>query len=596
MQPFDFTTQAAVCWELQTNFLPARLETVYQRDRHTLYLGLRTFQGRSWLTICWDPQAARIHLGAAPPKDPDTFAFSQQIQSQIKGLALSQIVPISPWERALDLQFAARPEEPPLWHLYVEIMGKYSNVLLVNGDSQVVTAARQVNDQQSRVRAIQTGQPYSPPPSLQEARPSLEESQQDWQERVALVPGEIAKNLRCTYRGLSSQLSQSLVAAAGLDAQQSSASLTAADWQRLFAAWRHWLFCLDQGRFEPGWTERGYGVLGWGLVRPAQDTQHLLDTYYGQQRDRQQFNQIQHQLYQKLKTVLTKLRRKAQGFEQRLSQSASADALRAQADLLMAHLQDWQPGLTQMVLNDFATGVAVAIALNPEYSAVQNAQKLYKQHQKLKRARLAVQPLLAEVQAEIHYLEQVEDSLDALGGNLARTEGDREGGDLDRADLTALLEIRDELVQQGYLADPTGRHHRNVADSKIDFHRYQSPSGITLLIGRNNRQNDQLSFRIAKDYDLWLHSQEIPGSHALLRLEPGMALDPVDLQWAADLAALHSRARQSDQVPVVYTQPRHVYKPKGANPGMVIYKHEQVIWGQPQRAKRGLEQLPPRLQ
>ena len=581
MQPFDFTTQAAVCSELQDNFLPARLEKVYQRDRHTLCLGLRTFQGRSWLTISWHPQAGRIHLSAPPPKEPDTFAFSQQIQSQIKGLALSKIVPMSPWERVLDLQFAPRPGEEALWHLYVEVMGKYSNLLLVNADNQVITAARQVGGKQSRIREIQTGQPYSLPPSLQERQPRRDESFEDWQAQVALVPGAIAKNLRISYRGLSSRLSNAMVTSVGLDPKLSSEDLTLDDWQRLFEAWHHWLETLESGQFQPGWTEDGYTVMGWGEVRPAETVQKLLDGYYQDQRDRQLFGQIQHQLRQKLKGLLTKLRRKGDGFEQRLDQSAEADQYRIQADLLMAHLHDWKPGMKQMDVVDFETGEPVVIAINPEKNAVQNAQKIYKKHQKLKRARLAVEPLLAEVNREVHYLEQVEDSLDVLGAY------DRGQGD--PSDLTALLEIRDELVQQGYLPDPSGRPRKAVVESKTDFHRYESPNGVILLVGRNNRQNDQLSFRMANDYDLWLHTQEIPGSHALLRLEPGQPVDPQDLQWAADMAALHSRARQSEQVPVIYTQPRHVYKPKGAQPGMVIYKKEQVIWGQPQRAKALLD-------
>jgi predicted ribosome quality control (RQC) complex YloA/Tae2 family protein len=101
------------------------------------------------------------------------------------------------------------------------------------------------------------------------------------------------------------------------------------------------------------------------------------------------------------------------------------------------------------------------------------------------------------------------------------------------------------------------------------------------LIGRNNRQNDHLTFRIAGDYDLWFHTQEIAGSHVLLRLEPGTVPDEADLQFAANLAALYSRGRQSDQVPVVYTKPKYVYKPKGAKPGMAIYKHERILWGNP---------------
>jgi predicted ribosome quality control (RQC) complex YloA/Tae2 family protein len=107
-----------------------------------------------------------------------------------------------------------------------------------------------------------------------------------------------------------------------------------------------------------------------------------------------------------------------------------------------------------------------------------------------------------------------------------------------------------------------------------------------VLVGRNNRQNDQLTFRTAGDYDLWFHTQEIPGSHVLLRLRPGSAPDAVDLQCAANLAAYYSRARQSEQVSVVYTEPKHVYKPKGAKPGMTVYKHERTLWAQPKQGEQ----------
>jgi predicted ribosome quality control (RQC) complex YloA/Tae2 family protein len=152
-------------------------------------------------------------------------------------------------------------------------------------------------------------------------------------------------------------------------------------------------------------------------------------------------------------------------------------------------------------------------------------------------------------------------------------------------DLTSLTEIRDELIQQNYLDDPDQRYRNTDNDPSTHFLKYKTPNGFEVWIGRNNRQNDQLTFRLATDYDLWFHTQEIPGSHVLLRLDPGAVADEADLQFTADLAAYYSRARQSDQAPVVYTQPKLVYKPKGAKPGIAIYKQEQVIWGQPQRGK-----------
>lgn len=572
MQTFDFTTLTAVCSDIRANWLPSRLEQVYQRDRYTISIALRTLKGRGWLEISWHPQAARLHIGDPPPRIPDTFTFSQQLIHQLNGLALVTVEAIAPWERAIDLQFARRPGENALYHLYVEIMGKYSNVILTDASNTIITPARQVNQQKSSVRPILTGQPYETPPSLTGAIPGLSESQQRWQERVSLIPGTIKRQLLKNYRGVSPALVESMLLVADIDPETNTDALKPDDWQRLFARWQEWLQALVNEKFQPAWTSFGYTVLGWDVIEPATDIQELLNRYYTDWLNQQTFSQLRHQLSQRLSNVLEKLRLKAQTFEQRLQESDRADEYRTKADLLMAHLQDWQVGMKEISLPDFETGKSVKIALEPDKNAVQNAQNLYKQHQKLKRARLAVEPLLKEVNAEIEYLEQVEAAIAQIE-NYQTTE-----------DLQTLEEIREELIQQRYLEDPEYRS-RNGSETSNNFYRYRTPGGFEVLIGRNNRQNDQLTFRVAGDYDLWFHAQEIPGSHVLLRLQPGAVPEEIDLQFTANLAAYYSRARQSDQVPIIYTQPKHVYKPKGAKPGIAIYKQERILWGQPQLVK-----------
>ncbi|MEG4586801.1 NFACT RNA binding domain-containing protein [Microcoleus sp. MOSTC5] len=597
MQPVDFTTLTAACSELRAQWLPARLEQVYQRDRFTVSLALRTMKGRGWIDLSWHPVAARICVGDPPPRIPDTFTFSEQLRHQLSGLALVSIAPVASWERVIDLQFAKRPGEPALWHLYAEIMGKYSNVILTAQDNLVVTCAHQVSAKQSTVRPIQTGQPYEMPPSLTDAVPSLSESQNRWQSRISLVPGQLKGNLLKNYRGMSKALVLSMIRSANLDPEQSTDSLNPDDWQQLFQRWLYWLQCLENSKFHPSFTPEGYTVIDWpapenvgGVSCPPSDSsfltsvksvtesvaelpssvQELLNSYYTGEINQEVFAQLRHQLTQKLNNVLAKLRLKANTFKERLQQSADADTHKSQADLLMANLQHWEPGMKSISLPDFETEKPVIIPLNPEKNAVQNAQALYKKHQKLKRARIAVEPLLAAVQEEIDYLEQVEVALSVLE-TYRNTQ-----------DLQTLAEIREELIQQKYLEVPDYRStDKNAA---IEFHRYQTPSGFELLIGRNNRQNDQLTFRTANDYDLWFHTLEIPGSHALLRLKPGTVAEETDLQFAADMTAYYSRARHSEQVPVVYTEPKYVYKPKGAKPGMVVYKQERIVWGRPQQA------------
>ncbi len=569
MQPVDYTTLMAACAELQRDWVPARVEQVYQRDRYTISIALRTLEQRRWLTICWHPQAARICIGDAPPRIRDTFTFSDQLRHQLGGFALTKISTIAPWERVVNLEFAKRPTEEPLWHLYVEIIGKYSNVILTDAKNLIVTTAHQVSNKQSSVRTVQTGQPYETPPALTGTTPSFQEEQTRWQERVNLIPGAIAPQLLKSYRGLSPAVARSLVQAANLDPEQANTTLDDSDWQNLWQRWQEWLISLAKLKFQPGWTTKGYTVLGWNLTQATPDTQTLLNRYYTEQIYQQKFQQLHHQLSQKVTNLLTKLRHKAKQFQQRLHQADNADLDRQQADLLMAHLQDWQPGMDSITIADFVTGKPIKITLNPEKNAVQNAQILYKRHQKLKRTRAAVEPLMQASQAEIDYLEQVEASLAAME-NYRNWE-----------DLQTLEEIREELIEQNYL---TSQVRNRSTNQEAKPHCYRTPSGFEVLIGRNNRQNEQLTFRSAVAYDLWFHTQEIPGSHVLLRLDPGAVAQEEDLQFTADLAAYYSRARHSDVVPVIYTKPKYVYKPKGAKPGMAIYKQEQIIWGRPHRA------------
>ena len=311
MQPVDFTTLTALCGELRTTWLPARLEQVYQRDRFTLCLALRTLNQRSWLTISWHPQAARLSISSPPPRTPDTFTFSQQLIHQLGGLALVAIEPVSPWERAIDLQFSRRPGDPALWHLYVEIMGKYSNVILANRDNLIVTAAHQVSANQSSVRPIQTGQPYELPPALTDPAPMLSETQESWRSRVSLIPGAIRRNLIKSYRGLSSALLLSMLDAADIEPDHLTETLTDSDWQRLFTCWQTWLKTLENGEFQPGWMADGYTVMGWSLTQRTDTVEEVVDRYYTDHLNRQEFSQLRHQIRQKLDNVLSKLRVKA---------------------------------------------------------------------------------------------------------------------------------------------------------------------------------------------------------------------------------------------------------------------------------------------
>ena len=237
IQSVDYTTLVALVSELRRDWLPAKLEQTYQYDRQTLCLALRTLKKREWLWISWHPQAARIHMGDRPPRDPDTFTFSEQLRHLIKGSALIGMEFIQPWERVVDLQFGTRPGDPARYHLYVEIMGKHSNVILTDADNKIITTAQQITSDRSSVRPIETGRPYQVPPALTKTAPTLDESFERWQERVALLPKSLKKQLLSNYRGVIPLLLEQMVHAADLEPTDNAHEITTEQWQGLFGQW-----------------------------------------------------------------------------------------------------------------------------------------------------------------------------------------------------------------------------------------------------------------------------------------------------------------------------------------------------------------------
>ena len=564
MQSFDYTTLKAICHSLNENYIPSRLEQVYQIDRHTISLCLRTIKQKKWLTISWHPQGARICIGNPPPRGKDTFTFSDQLRHLINGYALTGVKIVSNWERVVDFQFAKRPNEEVLHHLYVEIMGKYSNVILTTAENQIITVARQITADKSTVRTVETSQIYQLPPSLTGNIPKLDESMELWQEKVSLIPGRIDKQLVKAYQGVSPTIARQLLTEADILPTTSNQELTLEDWQKLYNNWQFWLKAIANKNFNPYLTDKGYSVIS--KHKSTKNLHELINKYYNQQLYKESFQQLKQQLKQKIKNILDKLEVKKDKYKERLKESYNCELYSQQADLLMAYLHEWKPGMEKIELEDFHTGKPVKIKLSPDKNMIQNAQALYKKHQKLKRAKSVVNPLLKEVDTEINYLQQIATNISQLDYQEAE-------------DLTTLQEVKTELIHQKYIEDSQYRANHNQEESQP--RSYQTPSGYEVLVGRNNRQNDILTFRTSTDYDLWFHAQEISGSHVLLRLNAGDVPEEEDLQFVADITAYYSQGRGSEQVPVIYTKPESVYKPKGAKPGMVVYFHEKVIWGKP---------------
>ena len=544
----DVTTLRAVLAEWRPLLLPSRFEKAQQASPQALQIGLRSLSGSHWLELSWQADAARLHTIPPPPRQGDGSTLAQQLQHGLKGLALIEIQQQG-WERVVELGFARRPGEPVLRWLVVELMGRHSNLLLLDADRQVVALARQVKPQQSRLRPIGTGDPYQPPPPLAGEPPRLEESFGSWQRRLRLVPLPLQQALRDAYQGISPALLRQLLPCGWGELRVDS--ISPEQWQQLWQGWRQWLEAVQMGRFS--WQLEPAGYRCWAgssgdtpTANPALAINQGMAAYFSAHLGAQLLVQQRQQLQHRLQATVERESRQASEQQALLDAVPEGEALQRRADALLSQLQ-------------------------PSRQCIEEAQKLYKTARKRRRSVAAITPRLeqhrqrlASLEASLTYLEQA-DSLEQVGSLVA--------------ELEALLAERGQRKPAG------GRQKRRAGAIEGGGQPLElnTPSGLPVQIGRNHRQNEWIAFRQARRGDLWFHAQELPGSHVVLKSSERPASD-ADLQAAADLAAHYSRGRGNRRVPVVMVPSEELQRIPGAAPGTVRHRGGSVLWGEPQRA------------
>jgi predicted ribosome quality control (RQC) complex YloA/Tae2 family protein len=575
LQQLDVTSLKAVLVEWRANLLPSRFEKAQQPDPQAIQLGLRSLTGIHWLELSWQPDAARLHRIDPPPRQGDGSTLAQQLQHGLRGLALVAIEQPG-WERVVKLAFARRPAEAPERWLVAELMGRHSNLLLLDGQMRVIALARQVRSQQSRLRPIGTGDDYINPPPLAGEPPRLEESAASWRRRLSLLPLPLAQALLGAYQGVSPALVAQLLPA---DWQQVPVGALSDDqWQLLWRNWRHWLEAVAAERFQ--WQPQGPGYRCWsalpasdhpssdgpspqGVHQPgAADTaavaargtvwplNQAIADYYQLRLDSRRLEQQRQQLRHRLEQAGEREGHQASEQQGLLAATRGSQDLQTQADQLLSQRQ-------------------------PSRACIDSAQALYKRARKLRRAVAAIEERLElhrqrreAIEASLIYLEQADD-LEQLRG-LAQ-------------DSAALLGLgRRQAPGAG------GRREQRGVPRPLEL---QTPDGLTVQVGRNHRQNEWISLRQARRGDLWFHAQELPGSHVVLKSSARVASD-ADLQWAADLAAHFSRGRGNSRVPVVMVPTDDLQRIPAAVPGTVSHRGGTVLWGLPQRADALLAAVP----
>ena len=572
IQAIDATTLRALLAELRCSLLPSRFEKAQQSDPHTLQLALRSLEGCHWIELGWQAEAPRLHAISAPPRQGDGSTLAQQLQHGLRGLALVSIEQQG-WERVVELGFARRPGEASQRWLVLELMGRRSNLFLLDERRRVVAAGRQVRPEQSRLRPIGTGDAYSPPPPLAGEPPRSEESFDTWQRRLSLVPLPLQRALQDAYQGISPSLTRQLVD--GLEdgheprlLERPVGDLQAADWQALHRRWQAWLQAVEQHRFRYRegdgsdyrcWDGDGSGEASAGVgpaaaqpgaMTPGASSPYVgpinqaLAHYYGTLLTRRDLEQRRASLRQRLAAAASRETREADHQRSLLEAAAGSETLQQQADAL------------------FCQG-------DPSKEVIAQAQKLYHQARRLRRSVAAIEPRLALHRQRLEWLET---SLHFLDQSEA---------------IVALRDLEAELEEQ--LEPRQGQRRRRREAPTPQPLELPSPGGLRLQVGRNHRQNEWISLRQARRGDLWFHAQECPGSHVVLKGSEGSPREQ-DLEAAADLAAYFSRARGNGRVPVVMVAAETLQRIAGAGAGTVRHGSGEILWGEPERAQKLLLQ------
>jgi predicted ribosome quality control (RQC) complex YloA/Tae2 family protein len=563
----------------ETGLSGPRVDRVYQPQNDEIDLHLRGRDGGRCLLMRCGSRDTRIQLTSASrdnPQSPPTFCML--LRKHLQGAVLTDVSQQG-FERVAVLEFGCRDELgfDCRKYLYAEVMGRNSNLILADGEGKIIAVMRPVDFSTSRLRQVLPGMRYEAPPAQEgKSDPNAASADDVAAALAAAGAAPASKALTSAFFGIGPAVAREAVYRASGDTDAPAADI---DPRKLFCELRG-LLEASRGAAEPCLVTDGPGMTEFSFVRLTQYGEdrlrmcgsfaELLDLYYGE-RDRAAITAGRAgDLQRTVSSAIARLQRKLEIQRRELADCDRESEYRADADLIIANIGQIGRGARSARLTDYSVQLddgsfaERTVELDPRLTPSANAQKLYRRYAKCRKARAELTKQIAKAEEELAYLQTVR-------GSIARAETG--------ADVAG---IRDELERAGY-----ARQKRGAAPAKSVRNSpavYVTSGGFTVLCGRNNLQNDELTFRMAERGDVWFHAKGVPGSHVLLRAGGGEVPDS-DLTEAAEIAAANSDAAGGEKVPVDYTDAGNVRKPSGSRPGFVIYRTNRTAYVTPDPAR-----------
>ena len=573
---FDGIVLAAVTAEMQ-QLVHSRVFKIYQPDRGEIILHCRQPGVSLPVVLSGDPQNARVHLALTVPENPlSPPSFCMLLRKYLEGGRIVSVIQPD-LERILEIKIENTAQSGELTHyrLTVEIMGRHSNIILLDSSDTILDAINRVDSRVNRYREIIPGAKYIPPPDQAKLSP-LRLSWQSFLNRLAPASPQarLSRLVLDNFAGIGPRTAKELVYQAGYspDALREEANDEGlqALYDQVVALGKR----VEQNAFAPRLLLDGNAqpedisaIPLDHLRQPAQAFASMsltAETYFKQKLARQKMANWQHSLSRVIDGHQRRVTRKLRAQKTALAEAESADTYRVFGELLTANLYRVEKGMEAITVTNFydPDQREISIPLDPRLSPSGNAQAYFRRYNKAKKTKVAGLYQYQRTLEEEKYLDQVQATLDLA------------------TDLSDILEIKGELVQEGYMPATREPRRKRPVTPKPEPLRFRSQDGLWILVGRNNRQNDYVTFRLGRSEDMWLHVKDIPGSHVIIKGQ-GNPIPKQTVEEAALLAAYYSKARTGQNVPVDYAFRQHVRKPKGAKPGMVIYDHHNTLFVSP---------------
>ena len=561
---FDGITIAGVTRELNEKLTGGRINKVAQPEKDELLLTVKTGREQVRLLISADPSLPLIYLTEANKTSPATApAFCMLLRKYLQNAKITGFYQPD-FERIIRMELLHMDEmgDEKKLTMVIELMGRYSNIILIDDENKIIDSIKRIPIAVSSVREVLPGREYYLPKVLEKKNP-VKETKDEFlrltKEKDGSLP--VFKGIYTEYTGIAPFIAKSICAHAGIEKSETVDSIDNNKFDTLWDSFRKYMDIIEKGDFTPYIFYKDGMVLDYAPIdlpeypdkKGFDSMSSLLESFYSEKNVVSRIRQRSFDIRRIVQNAIDRTKKKIELQEKQFEDTADRDKYRIYGELLNTYGYGAKQGDKSIEVLNYYDNEMINIPLDPLYSPKDNAKRYFTKYNKLKRTFEALTGLMEENKKELMHLESIMTSLD-----LARNEED-------------LVQIKEELIDSGYV-----RRRRNLKAPKITSkpYHYISSDGFDIYVGKNNYQNDKLTFKIAGNKDLWFHAKNMPGSHVIVMTGGADNIPDRVYEEAAALAARYSQAGAAGENPKVeidYTERKNIKKPVGAAPGYVIY-------------------------